>query len=362
MKRPLGIVVAALVAMAPARTARATPSCSLTLPGDPCDERAAVGSRSDLDLGPLLRSPWLDDGAAPPWMAPGVGPAGAHDQRSGSLVGLGAIYATVATWMYFAWYYDKPPLSHFKIGGDGGFGETTYAGGADKLGHAWANAALTRGGAELLRWGGWRPGHAALISASLSWSLFLFVEIKDGFYYEFSPGDMLANTTGAVLGAVMTHWPKLDRLIDFRISYWPSTEYRAIVSGDFHGSDRVNSVNIAEDYSGQTYFLALHLGAVPRPAATPGWLGTALDYVDVGVGFHATKYKPDPPEQPPYVRRQRLFLGATIDLQRVLDRALGGRRGRAARGTRAIGHGVLEFVSPPGSIVPVLSTSRSPDQ
>jgi hypothetical protein len=98
--------------------------------------------------------------------------------------------------MYFAWYYDQPRLSGFAVGGDGYFGENTYAGGADKLGHAWANAALTRGGAELLRWGGWRPGPAALISAGLSWTLFAFVEIKDGYYYQLSPGDMLANTAG----------------------------------------------------------------------------------------------------------------------------------------------------------------------
>lgn len=373
MKRRLGIVVAAAVAMAPARAAWATPACSLTALGDPCDP-LGDGTRSDLGLrlddglrfglrgSAHLRAPWLDDGAAPVWMAPDVAAVDAHPHRWGSLAGLGGIYAGFATWMYFAWYYDKPRLTGFEIGGDGGFGENTYAGGADKLGHAWANAALTRGGAELLRWGGWRPSHAALISAGLSWSLFLFVEIKDGFYYEFSPGDLLANTTGAVLGAAMTHWPRLDRLIDFRVAYWPSVEYRSILSGDFHGSDRVNSVNIAEDYSGQTYFLALHLGAVPRPAATPRWLGGALDYVDVGVGFHATKYKPDPPEEPPYVRRQQLFLGATVDLQRVLDRALGGRRGRAARVTRAIGHGLLEFMSPPSSLLPLVSTSRSPDR
>ena len=355
--RRLGLLVAGLLALEPATSARATPTCSLAALRDPCDD-GAPRTRSDLGA---ARSPWLDEGPPPAWMAPVPVPTVA-DHRAGSLAGLGAIYGAFATWMYFAWYHDQPRLSGFAVGGDGYFGEHTYAGGSDKLGHAWANLALTRGGAELLRWGGWRKRSAALISAGLAWSLFFYVEIKDGYYYQLSPGDLYANTLGAVLGAAMTEWPALDRLMDVRVAYWPSAEYRSILDGTFEGSDRINSVNIAEDYSGQTYFLAFHLGAVPWPAATPRWLGATLDYVDVGVGFRATKYKPDPPDDPPYVRRQDLFLGVTLDLQRVVDRGLGGRRHRAARVTRAIGHGLLEFFSPPFAIVPVLATSRSPDR
>jgi|JI10StandDraft_1071094.scaffolds.fasta_scaffold02649_9 hypothetical protein len=355
------MLVTAALTVAPllaADDAVAAPRCSLAALHDPCDD-ATPAPRSDRAT--PVASPWLAEGPPPPWMAPAI-ERGPGDHRVGSMAALGGLYASFATWMYFAWYHDQPRLSGFAVGGDGYFGENTYAGGADKLGHAWANLALTRGGAELLRWGGWRSRTASVISASLSWSLFLFVEIKDGYYYQLSPGDMVANTVGAALGAAMTEWPALDRLIDLRVSYWPSPEYRSIVDGTFTGNDRINSVNIAEDYSGQTYFLAVHLGAVPRPAATPRWLGSALDYVDLGVGFHATKYKPDPPDDPPYLRRQRLFLGATIDLQRLVDRGLRGRRHRAARVTGAIGHGVLELLSPPFVILPLASTSRSPDQ
>ena len=356
MRAGLGILAAAAIAVAPIEAARAAP-CTLASMHDPCDDDLPVRS----DRVALARSPWLDEGPPPAWMAPA--PAGNDgDHRLRSMLGLGGIYASFATWMYFAWYHDQPRLSGFAVGGDGYFGETTYAGGSDKLGHAWANLALTRGGAELLRWGGWSRNSAALISASLSWSLFVFVEIKDGFYYQLSPGDLYANTVGAAFGVAQTRWPALDRLVDFRVAYWPSDEYRAIVNGTSTANDRVNSVNIAEDYSGQTYFLAFHLGAVPRPAATPRWLGRALDYVDVGVGFRATKYKPDPPDDPPYIRRQRVFLGATIDLQRVVDRALGGRRSHAARVTRTIGHGLLELLSPPASLVPIVQASRSPDE
>src|SRR5690242_10266221 len=83
----------------------------------------------------------------------------------GSLIGLGSVYAGMTIWSYFAWYYDKPALPEFKVGGDGYFGEDTYAGGADKLGHLWANLALSRGTTELLRWGGWRPLPASAIAS-----------------------------------------------------------------------------------------------------------------------------------------------------------------------------------------------------
>ena len=349
------VALAGLVAMAPGR-ATATPSCSMARLRDPCDDVAPPAARSDLTPPP---SPWLDEGAPPTWMAPSADDDGG-DHRWRSLAVLGGIYATVGTWMYFAWYRDQPRLSGFLVGGDGYFGQETYAGGADKFGHAWANTSLTRGGAELLRWGGWRPRPAAIISASLSWTLFLFVEIKDGFYYQMSPGDMYANTAGALLGVALTEWPALDRLIDFRVEYWPSPEYRSIVNGTFTGNTRVNSVNFAEDYSGHTYFLGLHLGALPHPQALPRWADHALDYVDVGLGFHATKYKPDPPEEPPFMRRQKLFLGVTIDLQHVVDRWLRGRHGGAGK-FRTFAHGVLEMASPPFMIVPTLSVDRSPD-
>lgn len=342
------ILAAALVALAPAREVRAAPRCTLASAGEPC-LRVASTPRSD------RATPWLDEAAPPPWMAPSVEPV-PRDHRVGSMAALGGIYASFATWMYFAWYHDQPRLSGFKVGGDGYFGETTYAGGSDKLGHAWANMVLTRGGAELLRWGGWRPRTAALISGALSWSLFLFVEIKDGYYYQLSPGDMYANTLGAALGVAMTEWPALDRLMDLRVEYWPSPEYISIVDGSFTGSERINSVNIAEDYSGQTYFLALHLRELPRPAATPRWLGTALDFVDVGVGFQSTKYKPDPPDDPPYERRQHLFVGVALDVQHVLDRALARHRV-----SRTIGHGLFEVLAPPFTVLPVVGADRSPD-
>jgi hypothetical protein len=85
----------------------------------------------------------------------------APDYRLASALGLAGTYAALGTWMWFAWYADKPRLPQWRYGGDGWFGSRTYAGGADKLGHVWTNLALSRLGTELLRRGGWNAHGAS---------------------------------------------------------------------------------------------------------------------------------------------------------------------------------------------------------
>ncbi len=267
---------------------------------------------------------------------------------------VGGLYAAFSTWAYFAWYHDVEGLPAFEYGGtDGYFGRNTYAGGADKLGHAWANMVLTRAGSRVLRWGGWQPRTAVVLSATLASTLFFLVEIKDGYYYRFSYGDAYANVGGAVFGALLELSPRLDALLDYRVAYWPSPEYLGLWRGEYNGTKAGNSLNIAEDYSGQTHVLALHLGALPWPASTPPVVASALDYLDVGVGFTSRRYKPD--AVPTAIPRQRLFVGVAIDLQRVLDRLLE----RRSRTGRKVAHGILEVLAPPYSILPVVGTSRA---
>ncbi len=165
---------------------------------------------------------------------------------------LGGAYAAFGSWMYVAWYYQHKPLGYFRWGGDGLFGDRTYAGGADKLGHAWATMSLARGGTELLsRYGGYDHLTSSLVSAALAETLFFFVEVKDGFYYEFSYGDFAFDTIGALAAIALDNFPRLDEMFDYRVQWWPSTEDLNAVNGG-SGATRLN---IAEDYSGETYLL-----------------------------------------------------------------------------------------------------------
>jgi hypothetical protein len=264
---------------------------------------------------------------------------------------LGGFYAGLSVWAYFAWYHNRDSLPAFTVNGDGWFGRETYAGGADKLGHFWSNLMISRTTTDLLMLGGWRPLPASLIASSLSLAFFTFVEIKDGFYYQFSTGDMVGNALGAGLSALMVNVPAVDDWIDLRIDYRPTAEYR-------HALVNSGDVNFVEDYSGQTYLLALHLKAVPAVADT-AWLRWA-SYVDLVAGFGSRNYKPAP-DDPAAPRIQELFAGAAVNMQHVLERLLGSGPRQGSRGKRVahgIGHRAFEFISPPYSTLRLTDTER----
>jgi hypothetical protein len=304
-----------------------------------------------------------------------VGPAphkpGHYRLESG--LTLAGLYAGFAAWAYLAWYRDHPekddPQSLGDIwecgvhpstpGCDGWFGKNTYAGGADKLGHAWATMVLARGGTAVLTKGGWNRTHAALLSAALSESLFLAVEIKDYFYYEFSPGDFTMNTLGALAAVAFDLSPRLDELVDFRVQWWPSEQYRSnLLDADSPcakrtpGQPSCSRLNVAEDYSGETYLLALHLGAIGPIRRLP--YGVISEFVDLSLGFQSRNYKPPPTlMEPPVVRTQDLFIGVSLNAQGLFDHLL-------SRGStlRKVLHGTLEVLTPPLTL-PIYGGERS---
>jgi Predicted periplasmic lipoprotein (DUF2279) len=289
-------------------------------------------------------TPWIDLGASPM-----VGPSDGGsppDHKLAAALTLGGVYAGFTTWTYFAWYRKHKPLSEFRFGGDGLFGSRTYAGGADKLGHAWATMSLARVGTELLhQWGGFDKRTSALVATALSELLFLGVEVKDGFYYEFSFGDAAGDTAGALAGLALSLSPRLDELFDFRVEYWPSHEYRRQFDG--------GNVNIAEDYSGETYLLALHLGGL-HALRDARWGGLSR-FVDVAVGFGTRGYKPDQPRgEPDYQHRQELSIGVSLNLQGVADWLFEGR----SRPAQKIGHGLFEVFN--AGYVPALELRMYP--
>lgn len=300
------------------------------------------------------------DGAALLRAPEPAAPAPAAARKWGSLAGVAGVYGGATTYMYFAWYHGQPGLAAFRVGGDGWFGARTYAGGVDKLGHAWSGLALSRVSGEILDWGGWERRQAGVIGSSLTVGLLTLFEVKDGYYTEFSPGDAVFNVLGAGLNAAMMAWPPLDELLDFRVEYFPSREYRALLRGERPPQDPAAphqvSLNFVEDYSGQRYLLALHLGAIPGLRGRP-W----ARLVDVAVGYEADRYKPEPLDGGGG-RTQHLFVAVSVNLQGAIDLALADRTEGVADGTRAVGHLLFELVNPPFGSAALAGTTRSPDR
>ncbi len=307
---------------------------------------------------PAADSPWLDLSPAPVLANHGSDDSKPTHKLAASLT-LAGFYAGFGTWTYFAWYRHHKPLGEFKWGGDGNwkiwsdsegwFGSKRYAGGADKLGHAWATYIFGRGGTELLsQWGGVSRLKSTLIGAALAEALFFGVEVKDGFYYEFSYGDFAFNTLGAALSIAMSLSPRLDELFDYRVQYLPSQAYVDQLAG--------GNLNIAEDYTGETYLVALHLGGIHTLRDMK--YGTWSRFVDLAVGFGTDGYKPEQPLGfPKYRESQHSYIGISVNAQGFFDWLFENRSPPA----RKITHGVFEVFNLPYGFVPVVDHEALPN-
>jgi hypothetical protein len=225
--------------------------------------------------------------------------------RRVSAASVAAVYGVFATWAYFAWFRDaheRPFFFETKWSQENPFALHAYAGGADKWGHAWASYGLTRGTTELLVEGGWRRVPSSLVAAGLAGAAFTVQEIKDGSIWGFEVGDLAADLSGAALAAVMEDLPAVDRLLDFRLHYFPSADFRKLAGSKFWS--RGDGIVIA--------------------------------------GFETRGYSPTPMPRvhDPY---QRWYLGVGVDMQHVLSELV--RPGKL----RSFGHGFFEVLSLPGT-------------
>jgi hypothetical protein len=270
---------------------------------------------------------------------------------------LAAAYALFTAWMFVAWYRKHRPLARYKWGGDGWMGVSTYAGGADKLGHAWATMALARLGTVILSdFGGFVRRKASLVSAGLSLLLFTGVEVRDGTYYEFSFSDLTGDLCGAIIAALLDNFPRVNELFAFRVEYWPSEIYKRKLLGT--SPCRPGSCsrwNAAEDYSGETYLAAFHVAGIP---AACNRIGAASRFVDVAVGFDSRNYRPDPDPDITARPRQDLFFALAVNAQGFLDWLLEERESPPAEWVRTMAHGLFEVFNLPYGSLRLASASR----
>jgi hypothetical protein len=162
--------------------------------------------------------------------------------------------ALLLAWGTQAWWEDG--LKPFRFRETGGFGRDTYAGGADKIGHAYSNYMLTHVGAALYRSLGMSRARAAWYSGIATFLLGNWFELIDGFTdFGFEYGDVIANTVGAALGIVTQLYPELDETIGMRIAYVPSN--------DFLDNDKT-LLKWINDYSGMSFYADVKLRGLFR--------------------------------------------------------------------------------------------------
>lgn len=244
--------------------------------------------------------------------------------------GLGGVLAYGAK----NWWNDG--LTHnFSTVNEGWFGQNTYAGGADKFGHAYSTYAGTRLLTNAFEWAGNSRDQSVILSAATVFGTLMAVETVDGFSkrFKFSKEDMVMNAVGTGLGVLFEKNKRLDDLLDFRLHYWPSGDAR-----------RLNQVSPVNDYSGQTYLLVAKASGMPQLKNHE-----VLRYFELAVGYGSRGYEPN--EGAPYPDRHRnLYFGISLNISELL-------RGTAYRGasapsrTQRATETVLEYIQIPGTAV-----------
>jgi hypothetical protein len=249
--------------------------------------------------------------------------------RTWAIIGGGA--AGIVAYGMNNWWQDGF-TGKFQTGNEGWFGQNTNDGGADKLGHMYANYVGTRLLARSFVWAGNGSDEAIKLAALATFGAFTAVEVADAYTekWKFSYEDVIMNAAGVGLAILMEKNPDLDRLVDFRLLYRPSDEPRS------------NYFDPFGDYSGQTYLLILKASGIERFRHHP-----VMRYVELAVGYGTRGYgaPPDVPSDP----ARNVYLGISINLSEVLAQTVFAGSTRRGRTQRAI-DGFLEYVQIPGTV------------
>jgi hypothetical protein len=244
------------------------------------------------------------------------------------VIGAGAVGVALYGWR--AWWEDGL-TTEFGTTDEGWFGEDTYAGGADKLGHAFSAYIGTRLFARGLEWAGNDRDRAVRLGALSSFAILLGVEIGDGLEQEhqFSWEDLVMNIAGVGFGVLLEKRPGLDDLLDFRLQYWPADARRR--------ADEVRE----GDYDGQIYLLVLKASGMPQLRKHP-----VLRYVELMVGYGTVGF--DTIDDVPVSGTRLLYYGVSLNLSEVLRNTVFHRAPKESRIRRAT-ETALEFVQVPGT-------------
>lgn len=219
--------------------------------------------------------------------------------RNAAIIGtVGALWAGYG----FAKWWNDGFGGGFKTVNEGWFGTDTPYGGADKLGHMFANYASVRLLTPLFETAGNSREASIRLAGWTTIGIFTAIEVLDGYsrQYDFSAQDALMNVAGTALGVFLESRPELDARFDFRFGYRRSS-----------GS----GFDPAGDYSGQRYLFVAKADGFEATRHTP-----VLRYLELAVGYQARGFDTGGE------RRRDLYVGVSLNLSRILaDAAYGGR-------------------------------------
>ncbi|HHH48465.1 MAG TPA: DUF2279 domain-containing protein [Gammaproteobacteria bacterium] len=199
--------------------------------------------------------------------------------------------ALISAWGFATWDYgtQRPHMED-----DGWFGENDGSGGMDKLGHFYANYALSHGLSSLYRSWGYGAQDAALLGSLSAFGLMGYMEFGDSFGgHGFSRKDFIMNALGAITGYFFYSRPALARKIDFRVEYIPGEQ------GD-----------IFTDYDNMKLLVALKLDGFSSVRQK------YLKYLDLQLGYYTRHYSSGSQQD----RERNVYVAVGINLSHVFKK------------------------------------------
>jgi len=186
----------------------------------------------------------------------------------------------------------------------------------DKCGHFFVSYKVGRYGFQILEWTGLQKNKALIYGGTLGFVFLTGVEFLDAYSTEwgFSPGDMIANSTGAAFfigQQLLWNEQKLNLKVSFHHS--PYAKYRPNVLGSNFPE------RILKDYNGQTYWLSVALGQIFKRDKFPGWISLAVGYgADGMIGGSANPIlNNEGIPYPVFERYRQYYLSLDIDLSKI---------------------------------------------
>lgn len=180
-----------------------------------------------------------------------------------------AVHQLATFYLEYQWWW-KGDYHPFVMSSDGGF--NNYSLGIDKVGHFYTSYVYFKTLNELMKWGDFNPKTRLWVSTAIPFVWALSIEIGDGFSsYEFSPGDLAANTLGITYGLAQERYPYLKNF-NFKYSYFPSQYF---INNHFY------QWRLTSDYGGHIYWLSADINnMLSKPAKRfwPKYLNLAFGY------------------------------------------------------------------------------------
>lgn len=220
-------------------------------------------------------------------------------------------------YLEYKWWWEGN-YHKFNVNSDGGF--NNYSLGLDKVGHFYTSYMFSNALRELFTWGHFSNRTTNWVSVAIPFAWALSIEIGDGFSrYEFSPGDLTANTLG-IAYALAQHKVPVLRNFNFKFSYFP---------GSYFSENNFKGWSLTADYDGHIYWLSTDIHGLLSEKYKKHWPA----FLNLALGYGINNFSESFYYGKNYVKQREFFIGLDYNLRSL----------KAKNETRAAVRNILDY-------------------